>query len=77
MGNYNLNTYDLLCNNNIKFSQLFHKACWLAIEDCIKSKNKDLQTIEGFINHKTRNNKILTDLEPTEIKVLRINNFVL
>ena len=40
-------------------------------------KNKDLQTIEGFINHKTRNNKILTDLEPAEIKVLRINNFVL
>ena len=44
MGNYNLNTYNLLCNNNIKFSQLFHKACWLAIEDSIKSKNKDLQT---------------------------------
>ncbi len=40
-------------------------------------KKKDLQIIEGLTNHKTKNNKLLTDLEAGEIKVLRINNFAL
>ena len=40
-------------------------------------KKKDMQVIEGLTNYKTRNNKLLTDLEPGEIKVLRINNFAL
>lgn len=40
-------------------------------------KKKDMQIIEGLTNYKTRNNKLLTDLEPGEIKVLRMNNFAL
>ena len=40
-------------------------------------KKKDLQVIEGYSNYKTKNNKILTDLDAGEIKVLRINNFAL
>lgn len=40
-------------------------------------KKKELQIIEGLTNHKTKNNKLLTDLEAGEIKVLRMNNFVL
>ena len=38
-------------------------------------KKKDLQVIEGLSNYKTQANKLLTDLEAGEIKVLRINNF--
>ena len=41
------------------------------------SKKKDLLVIEGLTNYKTRKNKLLTDLDPGEIKVLRINNFAL
>ena len=40
-------------------------------------KKKDLETIEGLSNYKTKNNKLLTDLEAGEIKVLRLNNFAL
>lgn len=40
-------------------------------------KKKDLQVIEGLTNYKTKNNRLLTDLEPGEIKVLRINKFAL
>lgn len=40
-------------------------------------KKKDLQIIEGSVNYKTRNNKLITDLDAGEIKVLRINNFAL
>lgn len=40
-------------------------------------KKKDMQVIEGLTNYKTRNNKLLTDLEAGEIKVLRMNNFAL
>ncbi len=40
-------------------------------------KKKDMQIIEGLTNYKTKNNKLLTDLEPGEIKVLRMNNFAL
>ena len=40
-------------------------------------KKKDMQVIEGLTNYKTRKNKLLTDLEPGEIKVLRMNNFAL
>ena len=40
-------------------------------------KKKDMQIIEGLSNYKTRNNRLLTDLEPGEIKVLRMNNFAL
>lgn len=42
----------------------------------LKKKN-DLLVIEGMHNYKTRNNKLLTDLDAGEIKVLRINNFAL
>ena len=40
-------------------------------------KKKDLEVIEGLSNYKTKNNKLLTDLDPGEIKVLRMNNFAL
>ena len=40
-------------------------------------KKKDLQVIEGLTNYKTKKNRLLTDLEAGEIKVLRINNFAL
>lgn len=40
-------------------------------------KKKDMQIIEGLANFKTKNNKLLTDLEAGEIKVLRMNNFAL
>ena len=40
-------------------------------------KKKDLIVIEGLTNYKTKNNKLLTDLEAGEIKVLRMNNFAL
>ncbi len=40
-------------------------------------KKKDMEVIEGLTNYKTKNNKLLTDLEPGEIKVLRMNNFAL
>lgn len=40
-------------------------------------KKKDMQVIEGLTNYMTRNNKLLTDLEAGEIKVLRMNNFAL
>ena len=36
-----------------------------------------MQIIEGLTNYKTKNNKLLTDLDPGEIKVLRMNNFAL
>ena len=38
-------------------------------------KKKDLQTIEGLSNYRTQSNKLLTDMEAGEIKVLRVNNF--
>ena len=41
------------------------------------NKRKTLEVIEGYSNYKTKNNKLLTDLEPGEIKVLRIENFSL
>lgn len=40
-------------------------------------KKKDLQVIEGLTNYKSKNNKLITDLESGEIKVLRMNNFAL
>ena len=40
-------------------------------------KKKDLNVIEGHPNYKTKKNKILTDLDAGEIKVLRINNLAL
>lgn len=40
-------------------------------------KKKDFEVIEGLTNYRTRNNRILTDLEPGEIKVLRMRNFSL
>ena len=40
-------------------------------------KKKNLLVIEGFANYKSKNNKLLTDLDAGEIKVLRINNFTL
>ena len=40
-------------------------------------KKKDLEVIEGLSNYKTRKNRLLTDLEAGEIKVLRLNNFAL
>ena len=40
-------------------------------------KKKDLNVIEGNPNYKTKKNKILTDLDAGEIKVLRINNLTL
>ena len=40
-------------------------------------KKKDLNIIEGNPNYKTKKNKILTDLDAGEIKVLRINNLTL
>lgn len=40
-------------------------------------KKKEPQIIEGLANFKTKNNKIITDLEAGEIKVLRMNNFAL
>lgn len=40
-------------------------------------KEKNLDVIEGLANIRTKNNKIFTDLEAGEIKVLRINNFSL
>ena len=40
-------------------------------------KKKDMQVIEGLSNYKTKKNKLLTDLEAGEIKVLRMNNFAL
>lgn len=41
------------------------------------NKKKELLVVEGHVNCKTKNNKILTDLDAGEIKVLRINNFAL
>ena len=38
-------------------------------------KKKDVEVIEGLRNFRIRNNKLLTDLEAGEIKVLRMNNF--
>ncbi len=40
-------------------------------------KKKEMSIIEGQTNYKTKNNKLLTDLEAGEIKILRMNNFVL
>ncbi len=40
-------------------------------------KKKDFQVIEGLTSYKTKNNKLITDLEAGEIKVLRMNNFAL
>lgn len=40
-------------------------------------KKGNLKLIQGGTNYKTKNNKILTDLEPAEIKVLRLYNFSL
>lgn len=40
-------------------------------------KKGNLKLIQGETNYKTKNNKILTDLEPAEIKVLRLHNFSL
>lgn len=41
------------------------------------NKKKEMLVIEGLTNYKIRNNKLLTDLEAGEIKVLRTNNFAL
>ena len=41
------------------------------------NKKKELEIIEGFANIKIKSNKILTDLDAGEIKVLRMNNFEL
>lgn len=41
------------------------------------NKKKDLKIIEGLTNYKIKNNRLLTDLEAGEIKVLRISNFAL
>ena len=40
-------------------------------------KKKEMQVVEGLTNHKTKNNRLITDLEAGEIKVLRMNNFAL
>jgi len=40
-------------------------------------KKKEFSVIEGYPNYKIKKNKILTDLEAGEIKVLRINNLAL
>ena len=40
-------------------------------------KKSFIETIEGYANYKTKNNRLLTELDSGEIKVLRINNFVL
>lgn len=40
-------------------------------------KKGNLNLIHGNSNYKTKTNKILTDLEPAEIKVLRLHNFSL
>ena len=40
-------------------------------------KRKTLDVIEGYPNYRTKNNKLLTDLEPAEIKVLHMKNFEL
>ena len=40
-------------------------------------KKGNLKLIQGGSNYKTKNNKIITDLEPAEIKVLRLHNFSL
>jgi len=40
-------------------------------------KKRDLEVIEGFANYKTRKNKLLTDLDAGEIKVLKMDDFSL
>ena len=40
-------------------------------------KKGNLKLIHGETNYKTKSNKILTDLNPSEIKVLRLYNFSL
>ena len=40
-------------------------------------KKGNLKAIYSNSNYKTRNNKIIADLEPAEIKVLRLHNFSL
>ena len=40
-------------------------------------KEKELQVVQGLPNLKTKNNRILTDLGPGEIKVLRLADFSL
>lgn len=72
LGNYNLDCYKLLTDNKVKYSQLFHKACWLAIEDCLKSKNKDLQ-IKATEKQKLINKKI-TQLQKQSKLLEKQNN---
>ena len=57
LGNYYLNCFTLLSDNKIKYSQLFHQACWLAVEECKKAKNFELQT-EANKKQKLINKKI-------------------
>ena len=40
-------------------------------------KKKTLQVIEGNRGYQAKNNKLITDLEAGEIKVLRLSNFSL
>lgn len=41
LGRYKVNIYELLLNNNLKYTNLIHKACWLAISETVKTKNKE------------------------------------
>lgn len=40
-------------------------------------EKKSIKVIEGFANYKVRKNKLLTELEPGEIKVLKISDYKL
>ena len=54
-----------------------HSQKRIAVKVSGVKKKGNLKLIQGGLNYKTRNGKVLTDLEPSEIKVLRLYNFSL
>jgi len=69
LGNYNLNCYELLSDNKIKYSQLFHKACWLAVEENLKLKNNDLKSKVDV-----KKKLILKKIQELQLEVSKMQN---
>lgn len=70
--NYQNNTIIVIGNLDFKHAQ---KRITVKVSGL--KKKKDLEVIEGHTNYRAKNNKLLTDLEAGEIKVLRMSDFAL
>lgn len=65
---------NIIVVGNLDYKHSFRK-CTIKVPGLKKKKN--LQVIEGNRGYKVKNNRLITDLEPGEIKVLRLSDFSL